>query len=214
MTAHPERPVHHPYPVGLVVAGRRVVLVGGGRIAARRLGALLEAGALVEVVAPEASDRVRDAAEAGTIVWHARPFAPADLDGAWFALSATGNPAVDAAVAAAATERRVWLASADDPTASTATVPSVLREGDVTVTVSTGGRSPALAAWLRDRIAADLGPEVATLLDLMAEVREEERAAGRPTEGLDWRRALDSGILEDVRQGRIEAAREALRTCR
>lgn len=214
MTAHPERPVHHPYPVGLVVAGRRVVLVGGGRIAARRLGALLEAGAMVEVVAPEASDRVREAAEAGTIAWHARPFAPSDLDGAWFALSATGNPAVDAAVAAAATERRVWLASADDPTASTATVPSVLREGDVTVTVSTGGRSPALAAWLRDRISADLGPEVATLLDLMAEVREEERVAGRPTEGLDWRRALDSGILEDVRQGRIEAAREALRTCR
>lgn len=214
MTAHPERPVHHPYPVGLVVAGRRVVLVGGGRIAARRLGALVEAGAQVEVVAPEAADPVRDAAAAGTIIWHARPFDPSDLDGAWLALSATGHPAVDAAVAAAATERRVWLASADDPTASTATVPSVLREGDVTVTVSTGGRSPALAAWLRDRIAADLGPEISTLLDLMAEVREEERAAGRPTEALNWRRALDSGILEDVRQGRIEAAREALRTCR
>lgn len=214
MTAHPDRPVHHPYPVGLVVAGRRVVLVGGGRIAGRRLAALIDAGGIVDVIAPEAGEAVREAAAAGTITWQARAFDPTDLDDAWFALSATGNPAVDAAVATAAAERRVWLASADDPTASTATVPSVLREGDVTVTVSTGGRSPALAAWLRDRIAADLGPEIATLLDLMAEVREEERAAGRPTEGLDWRRALDSGILEDVRAGRIEAAREALRTCR
>lgn len=214
MTDPSDRPVHHPYPVGLVVAGRRVVLVGGGRIAARRLAALLGAGAVVEVVAPEVGGAVRDAVDAGRVSWRARSFEPADLDGAWFALSATGDPAVDAAVAAAALERQVWVASADDPSASTATIPSVLREGDVTVTVSTGGRSPALAAWLRDRIAAGLGPEVATLLDLMAEIREEERAAGRPTEALDWRRALDSGILEDVRQGRIEAAREALRTCR
>lgn len=214
MTDHPDRPVHHPYPVGLVVAGRRVVLVGGGRIAARRLTALLEAGAAVEVVAPEIGDAVRAAVDAGRVTWRARGFEAADLDGAWFALSATGNPGVDAAVASAAADRQVWVASADDPAASTATVPSVLREGDLTVTVSTGGRSPALAAWLRDRIAADLGPAVATLLDLMAEVREEERAAGRPTEALDWRRALDSGILEDVRAGRIEAAREALRTCR
>jgi siroheme synthase-like protein len=210
----PDRPVHHPYPVGLVVAGRRVVVVGGGRIAGRRLGALVEAGAEVTVIAPEAGDAVRAAVEAGTVAWLPRGFEPSDLDEAWLVLSATGSPTVDAEVARAAADRRVWAVSADDPTASTATVPSVLREGDVTVTVSTGGRSPALAAWLRDRIAADLGPEVGTLLDLMAEVREAERAAGRPTEGLDWRRALDSGILEDVRAGRIDAAREALRTCR
>jgi siroheme synthase-like protein len=208
------RPVHHPYPVGLVVAGRRCLLVGGGRIAARRLPALLGAGAEVVVVAPEVTDAVREHAEAGRLTWHARGFEPEDLDGVWLALSATGDLAVDAAVAAAATARRVWVASADDPSASTATVPSVVRQGDVVVTVSTGGRSPALAAWLRDRLAAEVGPEYGTLLDLMAEVREEERAAGRPTEGVDWRRALDSGILEDVRAGRIEAAREALRTCR
>ena len=214
MADDPTRPVHHPYPVGLVVAGRRCLLVGGGRIAARRLPALLEAGAEVVVVAPEVTDAVREHAEAGRITWRDRGFVPEDLDGVWLALTATGDVAVDAAVAAAATERRVWVACADDPTASTASIPSVVRQGDLVVTVSTGGRSPALAAWLRDRLAAEFGPEYGTLLDLIAEVREEERSAGRPTEGVNWRRALDSGILEDVRAGRIEAAREALRTCR
>lgn len=210
----PTRPVHQPYPVGLLVAGRRCLLVGGGRIAARRLPALLEAGAEVVVVAPEVDDAVREHAAAGRIEWRARGFVPADLDDAWFALTATGDPGVDAAVAEAASARRVWVACADDPTASTASVPSVVRRGDLLLTVSTGGRSPALAAWLRDRLAAEIGPEYQTLLDLMAEVREQERAAGRPTEGVIWRRALDSGILDLVRAGRIEAAKEALQQCR
>ena len=107
MADDPTRPVHHPYPVGLVVAGRRCLLVGGGRIAARRLPALLEAGADVFVVAPEVTDAVREHAEAGRITWRDRGFVPEDLDGVWLALTATGDVAVDAAVAAAATERRV-----------------------------------------------------------------------------------------------------------
>ncbi|MEI8337018.1 MAG: bifunctional precorrin-2 dehydrogenase/sirohydrochlorin ferrochelatase [Actinomycetes bacterium] len=212
--ANDSRPVHNVYPVGLVVEGRRCVVVGGGRIATRRLRALLEAGAHIEVIAPEASPEITSMAERGLITWHRRGFAPQDLDGVWLALSATGVLEVDQEVARCATERRVWVASADDPSASTCSIPTVLRRGDLLLTVSTGGRSPALAAWLKDRLSEEFGPEYETLLDVMAEIRDEQKALGLPTEGLDWRRALDSGILEDVRMGRIDAAREAFRACR
>ncbi|MEN9595529.1 MAG: hypothetical protein RLY23_2012 [Actinomycetota bacterium] len=208
------RPVHHAYPVGLVVDGKRCVIVGGGRIATRRLTALLEAGADIQVIAPEASPEMASMAERGLITWHRRGFAPQDLDGAWLVLSATGNLQVDQEVARCATERRVWVASADDPSASTASIPTVLRRGDLLLTLSTGGRSPALAAWLKDRLSEEFGPEYETLLDVMAEIREEQKSLGLSTESLDWRRALDSGILEDVRMGRIDAAKEALRACR
>lgn len=208
------RPVHHVYPVGLVVEGRRCVVVGGGRIATRRLRALLEAGADLEVIAPDASPEIASLAERGLITWHRRGFAPQDLDGAWLALSATGVLEVDQEVARCADEYRVWVASADDPSASTCSIPTVLRRGDLLLTISTGGRSPALAAWLKERLSEEFGPEYETLLDVMAEIRDEQKALGLPTEGLDWRRALDSGILEDVRMGRIDAAREALRACR
>jgi siroheme synthase (precorrin-2 oxidase/ferrochelatase) len=90
---------------------------------------------------------------------------------------------------------------------------SVLRRGDLVVTVGTGGRSPALAAWLRERLTQELGPEYETLLELLAEAREGFRADGRSSEDADWRRALDSGMLELIRAGRVPEAKELLRTC-
>jgi siroheme synthase (precorrin-2 oxidase/ferrochelatase) len=90
---------------------------------------------------------------------------------------------------------------------------SVLRRGDLVVTVGTGGRSPALAAWLRERLTQELGPEYETLLELLAEAREGFRAEGRSSEDADWRRALDSGMLDLIRAGRLPEAKELLRTC-
>ena len=97
----------------------------------------------------------------------------------------------------------MWVNSADDPAHCTVTLPSRVRRGDLLVTVSTEGRSPALATWLRRRIEAELGPEHEALLDLVAEEREAMRSEGRSTEGLDWQRALDSGMLDLIREGRI-----------
>jgi siroheme synthase (precorrin-2 oxidase/ferrochelatase) len=79
--------------------------------------------------------------------------------------------------------------------------------------VSTGGHSPAVAAWLRERFAAELGPEYDLLIDLLSEARSRVRAEGRSTEDLDWRGALDSGILDLIRAGRLEDAKERLSAC-
>ena len=201
------------YPANLVVASRRCVVVGAGRIAARKIAALLDAGADVHVIAPDATAEVREWAEAGRLQFDDRKFEPADLDGAWLATTATGDPDVDHAVFAAAEDRRVWVNSADDPENCSFTLMSVVRSGDLVVTIGTGGRSPALASWLKARFEAELGPEYATLLDILSEAREELRASGRSSEDADWRQALDSGMLESIRAGRVDEAKETLRAC-
>jgi siroheme synthase-like protein len=190
-----------------------VVVVGAGRIAARKIEPLLTAGAVVEVVSPEAGAEVRAWAEAGRLVLRERAFAATDLEGAWLALTATDDAEVNAAVHAAAEAGRVWVNSADDPVNCSFTLMSVVRRGDLVVSVGTGGRSPALAADLRRRLEQEIGPEYETLLDLLSEAREALRATGRSSEDANWQSAFDGGIVELVRTGRVDEARELLRTC-
>jgi siroheme synthase-like protein len=201
------------YPANLIVAGRRCVVVGAGRIAARKIDALLAAGADVHVVAPVLDDRVRAWRDEQRITVDERSFEPSDLDDAWLATAATDDTAVNHAVFEAGSDRRVWVNAADDPDNCSLTLMSVIRRGDLVVTVGTGGRSPALAAWMKERFTAELGPEYETLLELLSEAREAMRAEGRSTEDADWKRALDSGMLELVRAGRVNEAKELLRSC-
>jgi siroheme synthase-like protein len=201
------------YPVNLLVAGRRCVVVGAGRIATRKIEALLDAGAEVHVVAPEVSDPVREWADAGRITVAARAFDADDLDGAWLATAATPLPLVNRAVFEAGEARRVWVNAADDPDHCSFTLTSVVRRGDLVITIGTGGRSPALAAHLKRQLGEQIGPEYGTLLDLLSEAREAMRAEGRSSEDADWQRALDSGMLELIRTGRVTEAKELLETC-
>lgn len=201
------------YPVNLIVGGRRCVVVGAGRIAARKIDALLAAGADVHVVAPKLGEQVRAWRDERRITVDERDFEAADLDGAWLATAATDDPAVNHEVFEAGVARHVWVNSADDPDNCSFTLMSVIRRGDLVVTIGTGGRSPALAAWLKQRLTTELGPEYETLLDLLADAREAMRADGRSTEDADWQRALDSGMLDLVRAGRVSEAKELLRSC-
>jgi len=209
----PGRPGLVGYPVNLLVRGRRCVVVGGGRIAARKIDALLEAGAVVHVVAPELVEDLRAARDEGRITVAERPFEATDLDGAWLATAATSTAAVNRAVFEAGEARRVWVNAADDPSNCSFTLMSVVRQGDLVVTVGTGGRSPALATYLKDHVAQEMGPEWAALLELLSEAREELRAGGTSSETVDWRRALDSGMLELIRGGRTAEAKELLQAC-
>lgn len=209
----PGRPGLSGYPVNMLVRDRKVVVVGAGRIAARKIEPLLDAGARVEVVAPYAADEVRAWAGEGRLVLHERGFEAADVEGAWLALTATDDPAVNAAVHTAAEAARVWVNSADDPANCSFTLMSVVRRGDLVVSVGTGGRSPALAAHLRRRLREEIGPEYETLLELLSDAREALRATGRSSEDANWQSVFDGGIVELVRTGRVDEARELLRTC-
>jgi len=201
------------YPVNLLVAGRRCVVVGAGRVAARKVAGLLDAGAVFHIVAPVVGPEVAAWRDTGRVTVDERPFRPGDLDGAWLATTATPDPAVNAAVYEAGEARRVFVNAADDPAHCSFTLMSVVRQGDLVVTIGTGGRSPALATYLKDHVATEMGPEWGVLLDLLADEREQARATGVSTETLDWRQALDSGILDLVRTGRVAQAKELLRAC-
>jgi siroheme synthase-like protein len=213
MAAEPGRPGLAGWPVNLLVRGRRVVVVGGGRIAARKIEPLVELGADVVVFAPTVHEEVRALAAAGRVTLHERPFAPADLDDAWLAVTATDDPDVNASVFRAGEARRVFVNSADDPGNCSFTLMSVVRQADVVVAIGTGGRSPALATFLRRRLTEELGPEYATLVELLSDARESMRAQGRSSEDADWQQAFDSGILDLVRAGQIAEAKELLRSC-
>ncbi|MEU9826513.1 uroporphyrinogen-III C-methyltransferase [Micromonospora chersina] len=140
-----------PYPLGLRLAGRRVVVVGGGAVATRRVPALLDAGADVLLVAPELTPALRAHVDAGRLRWEPRRFVPDDLDGAWLVQVAVDDRVAAAAVSAAAAERRIFCVRADDRAAATAWTPAVTRHGPVTVAVL-GGGDPRRAMSVRDAV--------------------------------------------------------------
>jgi precorrin-2 dehydrogenase/sirohydrochlorin ferrochelatase len=197
------------YPVDLVVEGRRCVVVGGGAVAARKVEGLVAAGAEVVVIAPEIDDHIRSLA----VEVMERPYRPGDLEDAWLVIAATDDGEVNRAIRADADRARVWINAVDDPSACSFTLPAVVRRGPVMVTVSTAGHSPALASWVRGELAAQLGPEVGLLAELLSEARDQLKAAGRSTEEVDWRPALDWDMLELIRSGRTAQARERLQAC-
>ena len=197
-----------PYPVNLCLDGQPVLVVGGGPIAARKVEGLLQAGACVTVVAPAAVGAISENPE---VVWLRRPYRPAEAAYYRLVVTATSDPAVNAQVAGDCEAAGVFVNSADDPANCTFTLPSVARRGDLQVAVSTGGRSPALARWLRKRIEREIDSGYSMLLDLLAETREEAKIAFETSEIPGWEAALDNGLLEFVRVGRTVEARSLLR---
>jgi uroporphyrin-III C-methyltransferase/precorrin-2 dehydrogenase/sirohydrochlorin ferrochelatase len=139
------------YPLFVDLAGRGVVVVGGGAVAVRRIPGLIDAGAVVTVVAPAVDPAILEL----DLTVERREFAPADLDGAWLALACTDEASVNATVAMAAETRGIWCIRADDADRSRAWRPAATRVDDVTVAVTAGG-DPARAAGLRDAIEARL----------------------------------------------------------
>ncbi|MCO5974165.1 uroporphyrinogen-III C-methyltransferase [Actinoallomurus soli] len=144
-----------PYLLGLRFDGRRVVVIGGGRVAQRRVPTLLAAGADVLLIAPEATPMLDDLAARGEITWERRPYRPGDCAGAWLVQAATDDGEVNAAVAAEAEGQGTWCVRADDAELSPAWTPASGRVGETTVGVLAGG-DPRHAAGLRDVIVAGL----------------------------------------------------------
>lgn len=165
------------YPVFLKLRGRRVLLVGGGAVAASKLEGLLAAGAVVTVVAPE----IDPALERPDVTLHRRSFEPGDLDGAWWVVAAA-PPAVNRQVQAAAEARQLFVNAVDDPAHATAYLGSVVRRDDVTVAISTGGRAPALAALLREALEAWLPQDVDRWMLAADEARRQWKESGVPME--------------------------------
>ncbi len=164
-------------PLFLHLRGRRVVLVGAGPVGASKLSQLLAAGADVRVVAPEVHPDVA----AAPVAIERRPFAPSDLDDAWFVVAAA-TPEVNRAVAEAAAARRIFVNAVDDPPNATAYLGGVVRRDGVTVAISTSGEAPAIAGLLREAIDALLPRDLPLWMATASEERRTWRRAGVPME--------------------------------
>jgi len=197
------------YPVFLDLRGRRCVVVGGGEVARRKVESLLAAGAEVTVVAPRG-----DAMPPGVTVVP-RTFQSADLDGAFFVISATNDRDVNSAVAAEAEARGILVNVVDVPAESSVILPAVVRRGEFVLAVSTGGASPALARRLRERLETEFGEEYGALIAFLKALRQAwescYKAEGIPNSARKaaWEKVLDLPLLDWLREGRRQEAKEA-----
>ncbi|HEY3239397.1 MAG TPA: bifunctional precorrin-2 dehydrogenase/sirohydrochlorin ferrochelatase [Acidimicrobiia bacterium] len=183
------------YPVALELTGRRCVVVGQGPLAEEKARGLLEAGASVAVIAPSAYRR-------------------GDLAGAFLVIAATGDRVLNRAVFAEAEAARVLCNAVDDIEHCHFAVPSVLRRHDLVVAISTGGRSPALAKWLRVRLQQDIGPELGVLVDILGELRTEliaTRDVDAATWARRWEQSLEADLAGLARAGRLDEIRDVVR---
>ena len=199
-----------PYPVVLDLGGRPVLVVGGGAVAERKVEGLRAAGASIMVVSPRVSARLAKMADDGDIRVRLRSYRRSDLRGVAIVFAATDDRNVNAAVAADSRRRRIWVNAADDPDHCDFILPSVLRRGSLLVSVTTGGRSPALARIVREELERLLGSDYALLTDLAGDVRRELRTRGEQATAEAWTTALRGDVRRLVAAGGREEARRCL----
>jgi siroheme synthase-like protein len=205
--------VYPYYPIFLSISGQRCVVVGGGLVALRKVTTLLEHGAKVEVISPDLCPELRQMAERGTISLLPRGYASGDLQGAFIAIAATDDDKINRKLSEEARKMGVLVNVVDDRELSDFIVPSYLRRGDITIAVSTAGKSPALARKIRTRLEKEFGVEYASLAPLIDEVRQELKGQGIKINGDAWQEALDLDVLtEMVRGGQGEKAKTILLT--
>lgn len=209
----------HPYPINLELHGRSVLVVGGGNVARHKITAMLGAGADVTLVATEITEEIKARATVldrsdlpGSLRLVERPYQSSDIGEHRLVLTCTDNRDVNHQVFTDAEAAGVWCNSADDPANCAWTLPSVVRQGDIQITASTRGRSPALSMWLRRRFEAEFDNRWAELLDLLSDVRAEARSTFGTSELPEWTTALDEGVVDLVLAGETDRARHLLRT--
>lgn len=159
------------FPICLDLAGRPCVVVGGGRVAERKIRGLLDCGATVTVISPELTPGLHGLAQDGGITWRQQCYAEGDLAGAFMVISATDDRPTQEKVYEEAQQRSLLLNVADVPELCNFILPAVVRRGELIVAVSTGGRSPALARRLRRELECRFGPEYGVLVDIMGALR-------------------------------------------
>lgn len=198
------------YPINLRLAGRRVLVVGGGAVAEEKVKTLVPCGARVDVVAPSIRPTLEGLPD---VVTHHRPYRSGEVGLYRLAITATDDPLVNQQVFDEGEAAGVWVNSADDPDNCAFTLPSRVRRDSLLVTFSTRGRSPALSTWLRRRFDDEFGVEYDILVELLAEERVRARDEGQKIPPASWQTALDSGMLELIRAGQLDEAKELLRHC-
>lgn len=200
------------YPIQLNLAGRSILIVGAGSVGSRKCKDLILAGADILVVAPKGEDIFLSWEESGKIRWEHRLYQASDLGGKDFIFVATDNEEVNRQVVAEATEQRLWVNSADGRHPGNFTLPAKHRQGELLLTVSTGGESPGVSRQLKEELQKNYGPIWQDYLQLIGDLRKELLTAKTSKEReAFWREILTPEILVWVREGRIEEVEAKIR---
>ncbi len=191
------------YPISLNLRGKNCLVVGGGRVAERKVEALRVAGANVTVVSPGLTDGLKESADSGRLQWTARGFVETDLDNMLLVVGATDDKSINERVYTAAQQARVLANIVDQPQMCDFFVPAVLKRGQLIFAVSTGGASPAFAAHVRDGLREEFGPEYGDYLELVGDFRRRirERLAEPARRDQAYKRLFASNVLERLRDG-------------
>ena len=198
------------YPVFIDVRDRRCVVIGGGNIGEEKVHKLLDCGAKLVVISPAVNEGVRDLVDGDRVRWLEREYQPGDLQNVFIAIAATDNNRVNRQIAAEADERNVLLNVVDVTHLCTFIAPAVARRGDVTIAVSTGGASPALARKFREELSTTRLLEYADLTPLLSEARAELKRMGATVDPGHWQACITEELLDMVQAGKTEEARKAL----
>ena len=199
------------YPIFLNICGRRCVVVGGGQVALRKVRMLLEHGAKVLIISPQVCSELNRLGDNREIAVLRRYYQAGDLQGAFIAIAATDDSSINQEVVEEARRGAVLVNVADDAESSDFIVPSYLRRGDLTIAVSTAGRSPALARKIRTILEKEFGHEYASLVLLLDEVRAEAKRLGIKADGDAWQEALDlDSVIDLMKKGDSQKAKAIL----
>lgn len=198
------------YPLFLDLAGRRVVVAGGGKVAERKVRQLLACGARVIVISPDLTPRLRTWRRQRTLTWRPRRYKRCDLDDAWLVIAASDDAAVNRRVAEDARRGRTLANIVDDAARSTAIAPAWFRRGALVVAFSTGGASPALARQLRLTLSKEIGRDYAAYVALLARLRRQvhRRVKDSATRQRLMRRLVRANLLPLVRRGKRDALKQ------
>jgi len=201
------------FPVFLDLKNRKCVVVGGGRVAERKIQNLRKAGAAVTVVSPRLTPALERLKETKGIEHRRRAYKTGDLKAAFLAVAATDHRPTNEKVFREASARRIPVNAVDDPVHCTFIVPAVISRGDILIAISTGGRSPALAKALRKKLEREVGGEYASLLKLIGAVRKSILPLGwGPMKNQKiYRRLLQEDVLDLFRRGNHKALGRLLR---
>ena len=194
------------YPVYLNLAGKQCVILGGGTIAQGKIAALRDAGAKIKVISPQATDGIKRAAQRGDVTFEQREYRSGDLDGAFIAVAATNVWHVNRQIYEEAEARGVLLNVVDDPDQCTFIAPSIVRRAPVTLAVSTGGASPALARKMRETLSEAPALKWADLAGALGRARrviKEQRTVIDPSR---WQCVITEDLLQLVQNGHEDQA--------
>ena len=196
------------YPVFLNLKGRRCVVIGGGQVAEGKIRNLLKHDCSIRVISPDVTPAIGQWAKEAKITWQERVYREGDLKSAFLAIAATGDTADDDAIAREAEYERVLLNVVDYPPLCTFIAPSVVEKGAVTLAISTGGASPALARKLRETMEKSDILDYAELADLLSRTRKEVKKRGLKVPPDRWQQHITKDLVTMVREGRDDEALE------